>query len=137
MLQSEPSDYAPSRRRFLKVLGAGYGVGALLPSVAAGGEKDDFPSLPRLRAAHEKQGIISPMKTYRTMEWEFHTPPEEKFDINWEAAVKAARDSGAESMMFYSQDHRGIYSGMKWLWPVNWACLCSVTTACSSTTSAF
>ena len=47
------------------------------------------------------------MKTYRTMEWEFHTPPEEKFDINWEAAVKAARDSGAESMMFYSQDHWG------------------------------
>jgi len=107
MLQREPSDYARSRRRFLKVLGVGYEIGALLPSVAASGEKDDFPSLPQLRAAHEKQGIISPMKTYRTMEWEFHTPPEENFDINWEAAVKAARDSGAESMMFYSQDHWG------------------------------
>lgn len=41
------------------------------------------------------------------MEWECHTPPEGNFDIDLEAALKAARDAGAESMMFYSQDHWG------------------------------
>jgi hypothetical protein len=91
----------------LKVLGAGSGAAFLLPGVSASGERGDFPSLAELRAAHEKQGSISPEKTYRMMEWEFHTPPQENFNINWEAAVKAARDAGAESMMFYSQDHWG------------------------------
>jgi Hypothetical glycosyl hydrolase 6 len=51
--------------------------------------------------------IIPPNKTYRMMEWECHTPPEGNFDINLEAALGAARDAGAESMMFYSQDHWG------------------------------
>lgn len=41
------------------------------------------------------------------MEWECHTPPEGDFHINVEGALKAARDAGAESMMFYSQDHWG------------------------------
>ncbi len=41
------------------------------------------------------------------MEWESHTPPEEHFNINFEAALNAAKDAGAEAMMFYSQDHWG------------------------------
>ena len=52
-------------------------------------------------------GIISPLKTYRMMEWESHTPPEEHFNINFEAALHAAKDAGAEALMFYSQDHWG------------------------------
>jgi hypothetical protein len=41
------------------------------------------------------------------MEWECHTPPQGNFEINLAAALGAARDAGAESMMFYSQDHWG------------------------------
>lgn len=100
-------DCIESRRRFLKTVGIGSGAAMLLPDVAGPGQKADFPSLPQLRAGHEKQVIVAPEKTYRMMEWEFHTPPQETFNINWEAAMKAARDSGAESMMFYSQDHWG------------------------------
>ncbi|MBV9624889.1 MAG: alpha-L-fucosidase, partial [Acidobacteria bacterium] len=51
--------------------------------------------------------VVAPNKTYRMMEWEFHTPPEGNFDIDLEAALRAARDAGAESIMFYSQDHWG------------------------------
>src|SRR5579871_4839941 len=51
--------------------------------------------------------IVPPNKTYRMMEWECHTPPEGNFEINLEDALSAARDAGAESMMFYSQDHWG------------------------------
>jgi hypothetical protein len=47
-----------------------------------------------LRSQHEKAGIISPEKTYRMMEWEFHTPPQERFNINLGAAMQAARDAG-------------------------------------------
>jgi len=107
MVQKKRADCVQDRRRFLKVLGAGSGAAFLLPGVAASGDEADFPSLSERRAGHEKQGIISPEKTYRMMEWEFHTPPQENFKIDWEAAVKAAREAGAESMMFYSQDHWG------------------------------
>src|SRR5271157_664821 len=96
-----------SRRRFLKAVGISSGAAMLLPDVAGPGQKADFPSLPQLRAGHEKQVNVSPEKTYRMMEWEFHTPPQENFSVNWDAAMKAARDAGAESMMFYSQDHWG------------------------------
>lgn len=51
--------------------------------------------------------IVPPNKTYRMMEWECHTPPEGNFEIDLEPALAAARDAGAESMMFYSQDHWG------------------------------
>jgi hypothetical protein len=51
--------------------------------------------------------IVPPNETYRMMEWECHTPPEGNFEINLEPALAAARDAGAESMMFYSQDHWG------------------------------
>ena len=66
-----------------------------------------YPDLARLRASHENAGIISPLKTYRMMEWEFHTPPEERFNINIDGALHAARDAGAEAVMFYTQDHWG------------------------------
>ena len=66
-----------------------------------------YPELAQLRASHENSGIISPLKTYRLMEWEFHTPPEERFNINIEGALHAARDAGAEAVMFYTQDHWG------------------------------
>jgi hypothetical protein len=66
-----------------------------------------YPDRGRLLAEHTKQGMISPLKTYRMMEWEFHTPPEGTFDINLEAAISASRDSGTESQLFYTQDHWG------------------------------
>jgi hypothetical protein len=72
--------------------------------MAAGG---DYPEVSQLRATHEKRGIIPPNKTYRMMEWEFHTPPQGNFNLNLDDALQAARDAGAESMMFYSQDHWG------------------------------
>ena len=107
MFRSNDLDSLESRRRFLKILGASSGAAALLPAIPTSAAAEGFPDLAQRRAAHEKRGIISPLKTYRMMEWEFHTPPEEDFKINWEDALKAARDSGAESMMFYSQDHWG------------------------------
>jgi len=66
-----------------------------------------YTDLAQLRASHENAGIISPLKTYRMMEWEFHTPPEERFNINIDGALHAARDAGAEAVMFYTQDHWG------------------------------
>jgi hypothetical protein len=63
--------------------------------------------LAKLRPEHEKKGVISPGKTYRTMELSIHIPPEGKFEINLDAVVKSARDCGTETVMFYSQDHWG------------------------------
>ncbi len=40
------------------------------------------------------------------MEWESHTPPEEHFNINFEAALRCLQDA-APTVMFYSQDHWG------------------------------
>ncbi len=56
---------------------------------------------------HGKAALVSPLETYRMMEWECHTPPEGRFNINVEIAVGAAREAGAESLMFYTQDHWG------------------------------
>ena len=95
---------AHSRRTFLKTTAAG--MSAALPTAAAT-QAHDFPSLAKFRDAHRAKGIIPPNKTYRMMEWECHTPPEGNFEVDLEDAVKAARDAGAESMMFYSQDHWG------------------------------
>jgi len=95
------------RRTFLKIASASAGGAALfkhMPSFAAEG---DYPNLTELRLAHEKAGVIPAKKTYRMMEWEFHTPPAEKFNINVGGAVKAAREAGAESLMFYTQSHWG------------------------------
>src|ERR1035441_539830 len=107
MIRKTGKDCMESRRHFLKTVGVGTGGAMLLPVVGESGRKDDFPSLSQLRAEHDKQGIISPEKTYRMMEWEFHTPPEETFGINLEAAIRASRDAGTESQLFYTQDHWG------------------------------
>ena len=141
------------RRAFLKVAGASVGGSVILPPGSLAAAEDDYPDLARLRRAHENAGIVSPEKTYRTMEWEFHTPPQADFRIDVEGAVKAARDAGAESLMFYTQSHWGYA-----LYPSDWRCAspiwimtCSgkrwnshantvfprrLTTACSSTTNA-
>ena len=103
----KPMRFAPTRRTFLKAVASGAGAVVTLPSVSSLGTKIGYPDLALLRAQHEKKGIIPPDKTYRMMEWEFHTPPDEHFNINLDAATKAARDAGAEAVMFYSQDHWG------------------------------
>lgn len=94
----------PDRRTFLKVAGAGAAI--LMPRTVAAAN-GAYPDRVQARAQHERVGIISPQTTYRMMEWEAHTPPEEHFNINLDAATRAAKDAGAESMMFYSQDHWG------------------------------
>jgi hypothetical protein len=95
------------RRTFLKLAGASAGsmmIGNQLPAAEA---QAAFPDRRQLQLAHEKSGIVSPEKTYRAMEWEFHTPPQQTFHIDVPAAVAAAKDAGAESLMLYSQDHWG------------------------------
>ena len=102
-----PSDSASlPRRQFLQTLGKS--------SVLAGSLFLPVPLKKTLLAAGPAPAqsqsilrIVAPNKTYRMMEWECHTPPEGNFEINVEAALAAARDAGAESMMFYSQDHWG------------------------------
>jgi hypothetical protein len=96
---------AVDRRSFIKLAGAG----ALALSARQPGaeEKDAFPDIETLRREHAREGIHSPGRTYRAMEWEFHTPPEQAFDINLNAAIEASRNAGAESLMFYTQDHWG------------------------------
>ena len=95
------------RRTFLKVASAGAGGAVLLPRMASFGAEGDYPNLTDLRLAHGKEGMIPVEKTYRMMEWECHTPPAENFNINVEDAVRAARRSGAEGLMFYTQGHWG------------------------------
>src|SRR4051812_10788264 len=96
-------EFEIGRRAFLS------SAGALVAAPAATGfaTASNYPNLQSLHAAHAAQGIIPPNKTYRMMEWESHTPPNGNFNIDVEAALKAARDAGSESMMFYSQDHWG------------------------------
>jgi len=96
-----------NRREFLKTVAAAPLLGSVSPLAGKAAVQPEFPDLARLRAVHDKQGIIPPNKTYRMMEWEFHKPPDVDFSVDWQAAMKAARDAGAESMMFYSQDHWG------------------------------
>ena len=91
------------RRTFLSAAGTLLTV----PKLALPGSSDSYPDVNKLRATHQAKGIIAPNRTCRTMEWESHTPPEGNFDINVESALKSARDAGAETMMFYSQDHWG------------------------------
>jgi hypothetical protein len=106
MSHNKASFLKPDRRTFLKIAGSGAGT-ALLPRTSALAAETGYPNLGQLRARHEGSGIIPPLKTYRMMEWESHTPPEEQFNINFEAALHAAKDAGAEALMFYSQDHWG------------------------------
>src|SRR5579859_7384747 len=91
------------RRRFIK------GAGAIVLSARRLGaeQKAAFPDIETLRREHAQSGILSLARTYRAMEWEFHTPPEQAFDIDIKGAIAASRNAGAESLMFYSQDHWG------------------------------
>jgi hypothetical protein len=95
------------RRTFLKLASASAGGIVLSNSIPFAVGETTFPDLDRLRNAHRQAGLVSPERTYRAMEWEFHTPPQQTFDINLEGAIAAARDAGAESLMFYTQDHWG------------------------------
>ena len=94
-----------SRRRFVELAGA---ASAVLAGRAAGvAQNDGYPDLQSQQREHHEMGIVSPGRTYRAMEWEFHTPAQQTFDIDLPAAVAASRDAGAESLMFYTQDHWG------------------------------
>jgi hypothetical protein len=97
----------PARRAFLKQGCASMAGMALDRSVLIARESVGIPDLDRLRLERRRSGMISPGQTYRAMEWEFHTPAQQTFDINVEAAITASRDAGAESLMFYAQDHWG------------------------------
>jgi Hypothetical glycosyl hydrolase 6 len=66
-----------------------------------------FPDLGQLQRQHRQEGIVSPERTFRAMEWEFHTPAQQTFDIHVEGAIAASREAGAEALMFYTQDHWG------------------------------
>ncbi len=96
---------AADRRSFVKLAGAS----ALVLSARQLGaqKKTVFPDIDRLHHEHAQAGIFSPGRTYRAMEWEFHTPPEQTFDIDLKGAIEASRHAGAESLMFYTQDHWG------------------------------
>ena len=102
-----PIQSRPDRRAFLKLASAGAGSLALANAAPSIAQQPAFPDLDRLRRAHQQAGLVSPVKTYRAMEWEFHTPAQQTFDINVEGAIAASRDAGAESLMFYTQDHWG------------------------------
>jgi hypothetical protein len=106
ILHSKPPSKT-DRRTFLKLASAGAGGLALSNGIASAAGESAFPDLDRLRRVHRQAGLVSPERTYRAMEWEFHTPPQQTFDINLEGAIAAARDAGAESLMFYTQDHWG------------------------------
>ena len=99
--------YETNRRTFLKLAGASAGCLVLSSGIPSAAAEAAFPDLNRLRQEHRQAGLVSPERTYRAMEWEFHTPPQQTFDINLEGAIAAAVDAGAESLMFYTQDHWG------------------------------
>jgi len=100
--------FSEARRDFFKTLGAGMGTAALLPGLGAASDAGEYPDLAKLRRAHLEKGTIPALKTYRMMEWEFHTPPQESFDhLNIPAALDASRHAGTEAQMFYTQDHWG------------------------------
>jgi hypothetical protein len=94
------------RRQFLQTLGkSSVLAGSMFLPVPL--KKTLLSAGPAPAQSQAGSRIVPPNKTYRMMEWECHTPPEGNFEINLEPALAAARDSGAESMMFYSQDHWG------------------------------
>src|SRR5579863_7714388 len=90
------------RRSFIKLAGAG--ALAFSPGWIGAQEKAGFPDVERLRRGHVQANIIAPQRTYRAMEWEFHTPLEQTFDIDLKGAMAATRNAGAESVMVYTQD---------------------------------
>jgi hypothetical protein len=73
------------RRSFLKLAGAS----ALVSSapLAFPSAEPAFPDLGQLQRRQRQAGIVSPERTYRAMEWEFHTPAQQTFDIHVEGAM--------------------------------------------------
>ena len=98
-----------NRREFLCGLGAVAGGMMLAPGMAgsASAAEPSFPDLEAMQAAHALKKAVSPAETYRMMEIALHLPPEGGFEIDLDTVIKKARDAGAESVMFYSQDHWG------------------------------
>jgi hypothetical protein len=96
-----------TRRDFLMQGCAGVAGMAIGNSAPIGQDNLPILDLDRLQRQHQESEPVSPDRTYRAMEWEFHTPAQQNFDINVEAAIAASRDAGAESLMFYAQDHWG------------------------------
>ena len=108
MTKPKPFSDSPAlpRRQFLQTLGkSSVLAGSMFLPVPL--KKTLFAAGPTPPQSQAAIRIVPPNKTYRMMEWECHTPPEGNFEINLEPALTAARDAGAESMMFYSQDHWG------------------------------
>lgn len=94
------------RRRFLQTLGKSSLLSSSrLLSLPLRG--DIFVPQPSWAVSQPGITPVPPNKTYRMMEWECHTPPEGNFEIDLNAALASAVDAGAESMMFYAQDHWG------------------------------
>ena len=104
---SENATALTTRRGFLGTVGATFGTATLAPALQGPSSRVDYPQLARLRAEHQRNGVISPAKTYRTMEWSIHIPPEGKFDINLAPAMALTRAAGAETVLLYAQDHWG------------------------------
>lgn len=105
--ESEKVTALTTRRDFLETVGATLGTAMLAPAFPATASKGDYPRVAELLAEHQKKGIISPAKTYRTMEWSIHIPPEGKFNIELAPPMALTREAGAESVMLYAQDHWG------------------------------
>ena len=80
---------------------------ALAGGALSAQEPTRIPSLEQLRKQLEAKGPAPAGRTYRAMEWEFHTPAQQTFDIDVKSAIAASREAGAESLMFYAQDHWG------------------------------
>jgi len=89
------------RRQFLQTLGkSSVLAGSMFLPVPL--KKTLLSAGPAPAQSQAGSRIVPPNKTYRMMEWECHTPPEGNFEISLEPALAAARDAGAERMMFYS-----------------------------------
>jgi hypothetical protein len=104
MRDKAPHALKTDRRTFLKQAGGGAVMCSGLRFVDA---RIGRASSSQIETGRDSAALVSPLRTYRMMEWECHTPPEGKFNIDVDAAVRAAREAGAESLMFYSQDHWG------------------------------
>jgi hypothetical protein len=86
MRDQEPEVLKTDRRIFLKQLSGGVVMLSGFPFLEA---KIGAASSGQMETGHDKTALVSPVKTYRMMEWECHTPPEGKFNIDVEAAVRA------------------------------------------------
>jgi hypothetical protein len=105
----DDTTFQQDRREFIKTVGAGVGMAITTPATGeASAGSSAYPDLDQLRAAHPRQGMIAPDKTYRMMEWELHTwPGETRFNMNLDAAMAASKSAGAEAMGLYTQDTWG------------------------------